>query len=478
MDNPKDNCCATTGGEIVIAGGDVTAAGGVSGAGIGGGSYGYSGSIKIQEGLTVNATRGGNDYNTLTGNNNPRKISENFQEDIGNGDHITAYSDVLYGDIRIVAPGTMANTPPSRDRYTEIVQRIAEPDTPLSTLLELQNEAGDPLLKDPQTVTINRGDGTQSRFTLYPDDDMNSLAQKLNTAIAGALGSTGSTGYQSGALVGQTGPNTSGGASARDVLDHFASYVAPGENIGYTSESVEGTMLIRSLPCGIDGELAFVGSKEVLEALGFNTIQEARENQFIVNITDAHTGEVVAKNVRVMGNKLNGVLHKNVDIEWDAMAGIEVKWNDDTKMFEYSTSKYTTYLHLADDTMVLQVGANEGEDLALSIGDMSAHALGLDAVNVMGRESAARAITLIDNANDKVSTQRARLGAYQNRLERTIGSLSTASVNLTQADSRIRDTDMAREAMNFAKLQIIFQSGTSMLTQANQLPQHVMSLMR
>ncbi len=407
-----------------------------------------------------------------------RLASENLQQAIGHGDHITEPSDVQYGRIRLVDPGSVILTPPTRSNYTERTQRIAESDTPLSTLVELKNEAGIPLLTDPQTVTINRGDGTQSRFTLYPDDDIYSMTQKLNTAIAGVLGSTGATGYQTGALVGQMVTSSNIGASSNNMADLFVSYVAPGENTKNSVESVQGTMVLRSLPCGIDGALAFEGSKEILEALGLNTIQEARENEFIVNITDAHTGTVVAKDVHVIGNKLNGVLHKNVDIEWDAMAGISVSWNDDTKEFEYSTSKYTTYLHLAENTMVLQVGANEGEDMALDIGDMSAHALGLDAVNVMTQESAARAITLIDNANDKVSTQRARLGAYQNRLERTIGSLSTASVNLTQADSRIRDTDMAREAMNFAKLQIIFQSGTSMLTQANQLPQHVMSLMR
>ena len=128
--------------------------------------------------------------------------------------------------------------------------------------------------------------------------------------------------------------------------------------------------------------------------------------------------------------------------------------------------------------MTLQVGANEGEELDIGIGDMSAHALGVDKMNVTSREAAARGITLIDSANDRVSAQRAKLGALQNRLERNIGSLTIANENLTQADSRIRDTDMAREAMNFAKLQILLQSGTSMLSQANQLPQNVFSLMR
>ncbi|MBQ9566018.1 MAG: flagellin, partial [Synergistaceae bacterium] len=94
------------------------------------------------------------------------------------------------------------------------------------------------------------------------------------------------------------------------------------------------------------------------------------------------------------------------------------------------------------------------------------------------RESAARAITVIDNAIDHVSTQRSNLGAYQNRLEHTVNNLTTAGENLTASESRIRDADMAKEMMEFSKLQIMLQAGNSMLAQANQLPQSVLNLLR
>ncbi|MBQ4418852.1 MAG: flagellin, partial [Synergistaceae bacterium] len=84
----------------------------------------------------------------------------------------------------------------------------------------------------------------------------------------------------------------------------------------------------------------------------------------------------------------------------------------------------------------------------------------------------------IDSAIDKVSTQRAKLGAYQNRLEHTAANLTTSAENLTAAESRIRDTDMAKQMMEFTKLQIMLQAGNSMLAQANQLPQNVLSLIR
>jgi flagellin len=115
--------------------------------------------------------------------------------------------------------------------------------------------------------------------------------------------------------------------------------------------------------------------------------------------------------------------------------------------------------------------------MGVNIGDMRSEALGLNAVLVTDRDSAARSITIIDNAIDKVSMQRVRTGAYQNRLEHTITNLTVAGENLTAAENQIRDTDMAKEMMNFTKLQIMLQAETSMLTHSNSLLQNVLSLL-
>ena len=189
-------------------------------------------------------------------------------------------------------------------------------------------------------------------------------------------------------------------------------------------------------------------------------------------------GEAIARDVKVTGNQLIGVINPNVEGEFDAMAGVKASWNSAQRQFAYTASDYETTLHLADNTTVFQIGANEGEDMSINIGDMRSNALGLHKVLVTDRESAARSITIIDNAIDKVSMQRSKLGAYQNRLEHTVNNLSTSSENLTAAESRIRDTDMAKEMLNFSKLQIMLQAGNSMLSQANQLPQNVLSLIR
>lgn len=99
-------------------------------------------------------------------------------------------------------------------------------------------------------------------------------------------------------------------------------------------------------------------------------------------------------------------------------------------------------------------------------------------VNVSSQAAANSAITTINNALEKVSAERSKLGAYQNRLEHTINNLGTASENLTAAESRIRDVDMAREMMEFTRASILSQAAQAMLAQANQLPQGVLQLLR
>jgi flagellin len=100
------------------------------------------------------------------------------------------------------------------------------------------------------------------------------------------------------------------------------------------------------------------------------------------------------------------------------------------------------------------------------------------ALDVSNATNAANAVTKIQAAIDTVSAERSKLGAYQNRLEHTINNLSVAAENLTAAESRIRDVDMAKEMMEFTKQSILQQAATAMLAQANQLPQAVLQLLR
>ena len=128
----------------------------------------------------------------------------------------------------------------------------------------------------------------------------------------------------------------------------------------------------------------------------------------------------------------------------------------------------------------LQIGANEGQTMSFTLDDMSADALsvGGNSVNLSTQESAKTATTTIDAAIKKVSAARGKMGAVQNRLEHTINNLDTASENLQTAESRIRDTDMAEEMVNYSKNSILAQAGQSMLAQANQANQGVLTLLQ
>ncbi len=135
-------------------------------------------------------------------------------------------------------------------------------------------------------------------------------------------------------------------------------------------------------------------------------------------------------------------------------------------------------------SMWLHIGANMDQRTQVYIGTMSAMALGLRNVgdeSIMSLESpddANRAIGTLDEALKKINKQRADLGAYQNRLDMTVKGLDIGAENLQASESRIRDTDMANEMVEFTKDQVLSQAGTAMLAQANQSSQNVLSLLR
>lgn len=149
-----------------------------------------------------------------------------------------------------------------------------------------------------------------------------------------------------------------------------------------------------------------------------------------------------------------------------------------TKFAETDVAKATTTAENKEKQLSFHVGANSGEKISVSIGKMDSATLGLDALNLSDAKSADEAINKLDEAKATVSSARSDLGAVQNRLTHTINNLSTTQENLTEANSRIRDVDMAEEMMSFTKSNILAQAATSMLAQANAMPQSVLSLLQ
>ena len=145
-----------------------------------------------------------------------------------------------------------------------------------------------------------------------------------------------------------------------------------------------------------------------------------------------------------------------------------------------STTQFNTQ-NLIDGNFTgkhIQVGALSGQAITLTIATMDAEALSIDGLSVGNFSAAGSAMTLIQNAISTVSKQRSALGAVQNRLEHTVKNLDNIAENTQSAESRIRDTDMADEMVNYSKNNILAQAGQSMLAQANQSTQGVLSLLQ
>lgn len=261
----------------------------------------------------------------------------------------------------------------------------------------------------------------------------------------------------------------------------------------------------------IDGtNPALVGAKYV--QVGFNgtnmTVTVYAEDGTTKLLEDVFTPVTAPSNV---GDKLS-YEENGIKFEVELIAGSNgaaitqfttKKLDISSLVAKLTTVNTTTSVVDKDNSLIMQIGANASQTISVTINDMRASALGVSstaggsgftatktvtngtdnnvveyALSVLTAQDASNAITKIQSAIEAVSAERSKLGAYQNRLEHTINNLGTAAENLTAAESRIRDVDMAKEMMNYTKNNILMQAATAMLAQANQLPQAVLQLLR
>ena len=145
---------------------------------------------------------------------------------------------------------------------------------------------------------------------------------------------------------------------------------------------------------------------------------------------------------------------------------------------EATLTSRKTVANTTDNSLTYQIGANSSQVMNVDISNMDSSSLHVDKIDVTSAQGAEAAITAVNRAIEDVSTERAKLGAFQNRLEHSIKNLDTAAENIQAAESRIRDTDMAKEMMNQTRNSILSQAAQSMLAQANQQPQQVLQLLR
>jgi flagellin len=160
-----------------------------------------------------------------------------------------------------------------------------------------------------------------------------------------------------------------------------------------------------------------------------------------------------------------------IDKEYQALATEITRISADT---EFNTQK----LWAGASTVEFQIGANTGQKVSYAFSLMDAATITGGVGDLLDKANSQTALTNLDTAIGSVSTERSKLGAFQNRLEHTINNLNTSSENLSSAESRIRDVDMAKEMMDQTKNSILAQASQAMLAQANQQPQGVLQLLR
>ena len=260
-----------------------------------------------------------------------------------------------------------------------------------------------------------------------------------------------------------------------------------------------------------------VGSDSAV-SVKFDSTKTYAVNDADANVAQAAREEYV-KDVNAalqkagLSDKVEASLSNDNKLQLISKSGKDIKLTDGTLGGANGISKTTTVKNVnqvvgagaqgAGFEVNLQIGANSGQAMNLSIGDMRAAALGITgntgqagfsstnnvtngtdtisteaSLDITSATNASKAITAIDSAMEKVSSERAKLGAVQNRLEYTISNLDNTAENLTSAESTLRDVDMAKEMMEYSKNNILSQAAQSMISQANQQPQNVLQLLR
>lgn len=261
--------------------------------------------------------------------------------------------------------------------------------------------------------------------------------------------------------VASEGVFTAGGAA-----NVAAAKALTGDNAKFTFE-VDGKKIAIDLKA--TGTKSFTDATAAVAGADMSTIAGLLENDLNAAIDNYNKTVPVEDQV----NKIN------VSVK-DGSFVVESGSDKEKSSVSFGNSEAEQLLGLANTNsktqgggVEFQIGANEGQTIKVTIDDMRAEALGISKIDLSEQSTAKEATTTIDDAIKKVSAQRANLGAVQNRLEHTINNLGTSSENLTSAESRIRDTDMASEMSEYSKNNILQQAA-----QAKSAPEQVLQLLR
>jgi flagellin len=298
--------------------------------------------------------------------------------------------------------------------------------------------------------------------------------------------------YTSTAAVGQAGTFSINGAtvevSATDTYAEVFEKIRDAAEMGNATvelDSVSGNLTIESNAYGRNSAVKLnFDSQALADELGFTGVVPIGDSY--VNGTVQADGTIAYNNTGTdaqvtLTTSTNGTgFHNTATYTTD---GNKITITDNGG-FSLSFLADAGYADVVDfdvtdiGTMTLHIGANENQNIEVRIEEVSCESLYIDDVDVRTEGGASKAITQFDDAISKVLSVRSKLGAYQNRLESSVSSLDTFEENMTDAISRLTDTDMAEEMTNYTQQNVLNQAAISVLTQANDMPQQVLQILQ
>ena len=328
--------------------------------------------------------------------------------------------------------------------------------TMLKDIKQFVTSDGQKTFANSQDLTIYGGNGKQAKVHLTGNDTVKDLESKVNNAIA-ELGLT---------------------SNDQTINEKLVTFVTP-ENKGMFDGNVvsEGSLVIQSAVPGKDGRLFFTGNEKLLQGLSISQLREADEGVRTAEVYDLYNGILIGKEIikdNKMVNTINGAeiyfnsasnKYGQGDPEW-ANGGIA-----------YQPYTQSIDMHFIDRNPFIHVGANAEQKIDFIIPQVDTTALGIDGVSVVTAEAAEESLYAIDNAQNILNSARGTIGAQMNRLEHRMNEINIMSENMSAGESRIRDLDMAKAMTEFTKQQILSQTSTAMLAQANMTPQLVLQLL-
>jgi len=353
------------------------------------------------------------------------------------------------------------NPLPSRDRTVEFESGSVKTtdnvalDTKLKDIGVFTTAEGQKAFGVSQDLTVYAGNGKSSTIHLTGADTIKDFDSKLTNALVEM------------------------GVATDDptINENLVTFITPDNKDDFANgRYTEGTFVIQSSAVGEVGKLYFQGDENLIRGLGISQLSDAVENQTYAELYDTYTGNLIGSQ-STKDNRIINLL-PGADILLDPRAGANMVWDTaGSGMLKYIPAEDSFGIHTKDTRSFVQAGANPEQFVRFALPQVDTTSLGLDDVFIVDAESATEGIYKIDQAQTRLSDLRGVFGAQMNAMEHSLNELEVTSTNMNAAEGRIRDLDMAKEMTEFTKNQILAQTSTAMLAQANMMPQLVLQLL-